>query len=114
MRIGYAGNEQDIPKPKQMSISEIEIAKAERTASGKLVKDIIAIKKKIQLKYDGLTAVSFNLFRSYFEAGEPVNFIYDEAGQTKIVQCYITEIPRQVFVFNPSYVSDITITLEEV
>lgn len=114
MKIGYAGLEQVIPKPKQVSIVDIEIAKGDRTASGKLVKDIIAVKKKIQLKYDGLTAASFNLFRSYFEAGKPVNFVYDEAGQTKIIQCYITEMPRQLFIHNTNYVSDITITLEEV
>lgn len=114
MKIGYSGMEQDIPKPKQISIVDTEIAKADRTASGKLVKDIIAIKKKIQLKYDGLTAASFNLFRTYYEAGKPVNFIYDEAGQTKKMQGYITEMPRNVFVHNTNFVSDITITLEEV
>ncbi|KHO62670.1 hypothetical protein THYS13_07330 [Thermoanaerobacter sp. YS13] len=114
MKIGYSGAEQDIPRPKQISIVDKEIAKADRTASGKLVKDIIAIKKEIQLKYDGLTPTSFNLFRTYFEAGKPINFIYDEAGQTKTIQCYITEMPRQVFIHNTNYVSDITITLEEV
>jgi len=114
MKIGYAGLEQDIPRPKQVSVVDTEIAKADRTASGRLVKDIIAVKKKIQLKYDGLTAASFNLFRTYYEAGKPVNFIYDEAGQTKTIQCYITEMPRQLFVHNTNYVSDITITLEEV
>ena len=114
MKIGYAGQEQDIPRPKQMSVVDVEIAKVDRTASGKMVKDIKAIKKKIQFRYDGLTAASFNLFQTYYKAGKPVNFIYDEAGQTKTIQCYITEMPRNVFVHNTNYVSDITITLEEV
>jgi len=114
MKIGYAGLEQDIPRPKQMSVVDTEIAKAERTASGRLVKDIIAIKRKIQLKYDGLSAASFNLFRTYYEAGKPVNFIYDEAGLAKTIECYITEMPRRVFVYNPAYVSDVTVALEEV
>lgn len=114
MKIGYNGQEYEIPKPQQFSISEIEIAKTERTIDGSLTKDVIAVKKKFQLHYKGLPAGSFNLFRGCHETGEVISFFFEEAGQTYEISCYITEINRQLYVQNPNLVQGVVITMEEV
>jgi len=113
MKIGYTGQEQDIPRPVSFKIDYDEISKTERAASGKLLKEIIAIKKKFTLTYDSLDKDTINMLENLFLAGDAVNFIYDDAGATKSATVYIDPIPREVFLYKTEYSRNITITFKE-
>lgn len=114
MKIGYTGYEQDILDPDGFVITPFEIAKYERTASGRLVKDVIAVKNKFTLQYDAFSAADADLFLEYYIAGKAVNFIYSDAGREKSATVYITDIPRELYIYDWQYSQNITITLEEV
>jgi hypothetical protein len=51
--LGTAGSETLLsPFGRKLKISDVELAREERTASGRLVKDVIATKKKFTLSYE--------------------------------------------------------------
>ena len=107
-------NDQTIPTPKQnVAIDYIEISKSERTASGRLVKDIIALKKQFSISYRGLKPSDAQIFIDAYELGEPVEFEYQDLGQTKTVNVYIMGLPREIYSPKPDYTANVTITLEE-
>jgi hypothetical protein len=113
MKIGYIGQEVEIPDPEGFAITPIEISKSERTASGRMVKDIIAVKRKFSLRYDALDPADVNIFVSFYEIGRTVNFIYEDSGRTVSAIVYITDLPRELFVHDFRYSENINITLEE-
>lgn len=108
-------NGQTIPTPWQnVGIDYIEISKSERTASGRLVKDIVAIKKQFSIPYIGLKPSDAQIFINVYESGEPVEFEYQDLGQTKTAMVYVVGLPREIYSPKPDYTANITITLEEV
>lgn len=105
----------EIPTPENdVQIKEIEIAREERMASGKLVKDIVTTKLRFILTYKGLLPSDALTFINAFRAGKPVTFEYEdfEGLHTKLV--FVQSIPRKIFNPKPQYIKDVTITLEEV
>lgn len=113
MKIGRTGLEQDIPRPTSFSIDPVEVSKSERTASGRLVKDIVAIKNEYNLTYQGLKPNQLKIFTDLYALGDPVSFIYDDASGEQTKSVYITSLPRGVFVRRPSLSENVTITLVE-
>ena len=104
-----------IPIPEtDVQIDEIEISRAERTASGRLVKDIIAVKKTYTLQYAGLLPSHALTFINAYHNGNPVIFQYEDVTGTHSVEVYIQSLPRSIYNPKPEYTKDITITLEEV
>lgn len=114
MKMGNPGSEKEMPRPERVSIEYIEISRKNRTASAKLVKDIIAIKQIFTISYKGLTTNNINMFLQIYQARKAVNFIYDDAGKVKSTMVYLTNFPRELFIPKPQYSKNITITLEEV
>ncbi|WP_089610092.1 hypothetical protein [Dehalobacterium formicoaceticum] len=106
-------NGYDIPAPITMSIDPFEIAKVNRTASGKYVKDVIAIKNKYSLSYKGLKPESMAVFRSAYEAGEAVDFIYNDDKGEHIVSVYITALTKDIPKYHSDLAQNVNITLEE-
>lgn len=104
----------DIPAPITMQIEPIEIAKINRTASGKYVKDVVAIKHKYTLPYKGLKPASLNVFRSAYESGNAVDFMYSDDTGEHTVSVYVTSLPREVPKHHPELAQNVSITLEEV
>ncbi len=114
MRIGPYGQEQEIPAPISMSVQPVEIARQDRVASGRKVKDIIAIKNNYQLTYKGLSAATMKIFADIYKKGEAASFIYDDSEGEKQVMVYITSLPREIFKKRPDLSQNVNITLEEV
>ena len=105
----------EIPTPENdIQIEEIEIAREERTASGRLVKDIIAVKKIYTLQYAGLLPSHALTFINAYRNGNPVIFQYEDVTGTHSVEVYIQSLPRSIYNPKPEYTKDITITLVEV
>ena len=108
-------NGTEIPTPEtDVQIDEIEIAREERMASGKLVKEIIATKLRFTLQYKGLLPNDALIFINAYRNGEPVTFEYEDVTGTHSVEVYIQSLPRSIYNPKPEYTKDITITLEEV
>jgi hypothetical protein len=104
-----------IPIPENdIQIDEIEISRAERTVSGRLVKDIIAIKKTFTLSYAGLLPADALTFINAYRIGEPVTFEYEDVEGSHSKQVYIHSLPRSIYNPKPQYTKNITVVLEEV
>ena len=104
-----------IPAPEtDVQIDEIEISRAERTASGRLVKDITAVKNTYTLQYAGLLPNHAITFINAYRGGNPVIFQYEDVTGTHSTEVYIQSLPRSIYNPKPEYAKDITITLEEV
>ena len=115
MKIGTAGLEQEIPTPQApLVITPFEIKRNIRTASGKLKKNVIAIKHKYQLSYKGLSPATLKIFADIYKAGQAVNFIYDDSDGEKTVVVYIIPPSRDVPKYHPELSQNVSIELEEV
>lgn len=114
MKLGYVGQEINIVDPDGFQIIPFKISKTNRTASGRLVEDIIAIKNNYVLRYIALDPEDINNFIQLFKDGNTLNFIYEDSGQEKIVRVNLNEMPRELFIYDWRYSKDITLTLEEV
>lgn len=114
MKIGQTGSEKTIPTPKTLDVEPFEIARTGRTASGKMTKDIIAIKKRFTLSYQGLGSASMKIFSDIYNAGQPVSLIYNDSEGEKTVSVYITSLPWKIPKQRPDLSQDVTITMEEV
>ena len=108
-------NGTEIPTPENdIQIEEIEIAREERMASGKLVKEIIATKLRFTLQYKGLLPNDALIFINAYRTGEPVTFEYEDVEGSHSKQVYIHPLPRSIYNPKPQYTKNITVVLEEV
>lgn len=114
MKIGPYDLEQEIPTPASMAVQPVEIARQDRTASGRKVKDIIAIKNNYQLTYKGLSAVTMKIFADIYERGEAASFIYSDSESEKQVMVYVTSLSRDIYKKRTDLSQNVSITLEEV
>lgn len=103
-----------VPLATNFIINPVEYSRTDRTASGRMVKDIIAIKRSFVLKYNGLRYTDYNTFLSLYTLGEAVPFIYEDNGVEVTAMVYITSIPRGIYQELSTISHGITITLEEV
>lgn len=102
------------PLNQNFKINPIEISKSERTASGRKVKDIIAVKDSFNLTYNGMKHADYIVFYNAFIAGNPVLFEYLDNDVAQIKTVYVTSIPRGIYQEKSAISHSITITLEEV
>lgn len=107
-------NGYDIPTSITMQVEPFEIAKINRTASGKYVKDVIAIKNKYSLTYKGLKPTSMAVFRNAHEAGTAVDFIYNDDAGEHTVSVYVTTLTKDVPKYHQDLAQNVSITLEQV
>ena len=108
-------NGQEIPTPRQnMSIDYIEISKKERTITGRLVKDIVAIKRIFSITYQGLTPEQALIFIDAYRSGMAVSFEFEDIRGPETTTVYIQSLPREIYSHKPRYSQNVTITLEEV
>lgn len=114
MKIGYIGQEIEILDPDSFRIVPFELSKKVTMASGRTVKEIIAIKNNFILNYDAMSPDDINPFIEIFTNNGVVNFIYEDRGITKNAIVSIAEIPRDLFVYDWQYSENVTISLEEV
>ncbi len=105
---------QTIPSPQTVRISTTQIGKTDRTASGRKVKDIVAVKRTFELTYKGLKPSTMQFFINSYLSGETGIFEYTDANGTNTVEVDIVDIPRELLKQKPQYSQNVTITLEEV
>ena len=104
-----------IPTPSRpLKITPMRIERAERTASGKKVKDIIAEKRTFTLDYAGLSAASFKIFADVYNAGLPVTFEYTDYQGVKTVTVDLLTLPAELYKRNSSLSQNVSIVLEEI
>lgn len=103
-----------IPEPENIKVNPVEYGASARTASGKRVKDIIAVKNSYTLTYKGLKPVTVSVFKNAYLLGDAVSFEYDDSDGIKTVEVNITSLPYSILKYNPTLNQSVTITLEEV
>lgn len=68
--LGLSGNEQLLPEMgRRLNVEDFEIAKEERTASGRLVRDVIAVKKRFKIDYRFVTNAILEQLRQIYLSG---------------------------------------------
>lgn len=117
------------PIGRTLTVSNTELARQERTASGKLVKDIIAVKKKITLDYELISSENLSFFLDLYDLNDELvitlyDAIYDgETGTTTtispdtVMTLTVLMSPidyTRVLVTNGGLWSGVKIVLEEV
>lgn len=55
------------PFGRTLTVEDVEISRIDRTASGRLVKDIIAVKKKIKLSWDMINTANLTILKGYYD-----------------------------------------------
>src|SRR5690606_2041352 len=107
-------NGQTIPTPREnITIEYIEISRTERTITGRMAKDIIAIKRRFTLTYQGLTSEQALIFLNVYRSGRPVTFEYIDVQGVQTARVYIMSLPREIFTPRPRYTQNVTIMMEE-
>jgi len=94
-KIGTPGNERDIPAPDDFDIDILEIAREDRTASGRKVKDIVAKKRIFGLAYKGLPTSDITILREEYDKEMPLSFLYEDEGQTKNAVVWFSRFKRK-------------------
>ena len=114
MKLGVLGNEKILLDPDGFNIAQFEVAYEERTASGRLVKDIVAIKRQFTLSFESFTSEDTNHIKDLINLGVPLSFLYDDAEREEQAIVYIKSYPRDLYKYDYDYSQNITIVLEEV
>ncbi len=112
-KLGISGNEVDIPAPSGFKIDPQPIARKDRTASGKLVEDIIAVKKVFTLDYAALNVNQVQVLLIEYERSSFLSFIYTDCGIEKQAVVWFASFPRERLLTPSEYWGNFSITLEE-
>lgn len=107
------------PYGRKLKIADVQLSREERTASGKLVRDIIAVKKKFTLSYSEIDGVDLdNLLIIYAYDSELVLRIYTDDDFSEDYTVMMDPLERErLLLSGPSdsgLWSNVTVTLNEV
>lgn len=96
MSITLKINGTPIKKPAQFSIERYNITKAGRVASGKMMLELVAKKRKFLLQYEHLSGTDLDEILALIDTDEMFfELEYQENGVTKRAICYAGHIPSQ-------------------
>lgn len=117
--LGLPGNEQLLsPMGRRLTVQDVEISKKQRTASGKLVRDVVAVKKVFTLDYSFVSNEILNQLRTLYQLGISNNLmlrIEQENGSIEEYEVAISPFSRSRYLLGGQWFWEgITITLEEV
>jgi hypothetical protein len=74
--LGTLGAEELLsPFGRKLTITDTELSREERTASGRLVKDVIATKKKFTLVYETITGTALEQFLDLYAVGGEMSLL---------------------------------------
>ena len=102
-----------IPEPSQMTVSPVEVIQSRRLASGKLVKDVIAVKRRFRLFYEDLTTEEKETFEAIRDNQQFVNFYFVENGEETEVMVWLEPFSYECACQDPEYWINFDISLEE-
>lgn len=112
-KLGLSGFEQPIPSPSGFNRTPLILAREDRTASGRKVKDIIAKKYSFTLTYPALTPAQAAVFLQEFARNQFLSFIYEYGDVLYTTTVDITSLPEELVLAAVERYA-ISITLEEV
>lgn len=112
-KLGPAGFENTIPTPSAFAITPREIAREGRTASGRLVKDVIAVKRTFTLTYSALTSAEVAILLTEYDRQQFLSFIYPDRGADRTATVWFAEFPRERLLHQSEYWGNFDIVLEE-
>jgi hypothetical protein len=94
-KLGLAGVEQTIYKPTSFLITPVPVERKARVASGKLVKDIIAVKKEFILSYNALPPEQISILITEYDRHAVLNFIYPDVDGDETTAVWFESFPRE-------------------
>ena len=117
--LGLPGNEQLLSKMgRKLAVEDFEIARKQRTASGTLKKDVIAIKKRFNLSYSFVTNSVLQQLRQIYQAGIGENLNLKIEQEDGTIDEYMVEFMpfsrSRYLIGNKWYWENISIELEEI
>lgn len=117
--LGLPGNEQLLPAMgRKLSVEDFEIKNEQRTASGRLIRDVIAVKKRFKLDYSFATNAILKQLKQIYQAGINGNLVLKIEQEDGSIEQY--EVVSRPFSRSRYLVGDkwfwegISIELEEV
>lgn len=82
-----------VAAPTEIKIGRFDISKSGRTASGKMVMDIVATKRRVDVVWKWLHDNDLQLILNTITANKPFfSLEYPDAGGTKTMTCYAGDI----------------------
>jgi hypothetical protein len=103
-----------ISNPSRFIIGRSWIERGERTASGKLVKDRICVKRRFELIYNDMAVSEITTLIALFELENTLTFQFPEEESTKTATVWFTEFPDpELVAIDPEEWENITVVLEE-
>ena len=117
--LGLPGNEQLLPAMgRKLSVEDFEILKEARTASGRLVREIIDVKRRFKLDYSFVTNAILEQLRQLYQLGIKNNLslkIEQENGEIEQYEVVFRPFSRSRYLIgNKWFWEGISIELEEV
>lgn len=117
--LGLPGNEQLLPAMgRKLSVEDFEITNENRTASGKLVRDVTAVKKRFKIDYSFVTNDILTQLRQLYELGINNNLnlkIEQEDSSIDEYEVVFRPFSRSRYLIgNKWFWEGITVELEEV
>ena len=117
--LGLPGDEQLLPEMgRRLSEEDFEIRNEQRTASGRLIRDVIAVKKRFKLDYSFATNAILKQLKQIYQAGINGNLVLKIEQEDGSIEQY--EVVSRPFSRSRYLVGDkwfwegISIELEEV
>lgn len=113
MTDGFVLDRYVIDYPADFSVEEFDVEYSDRVASGKLVTDVIATKRKFYLTYNYLTVDEITTLATIRAKRDFVDFKYKYLGVTETVTVWVHPITYVGYMQDPETWTDFKITLEE-
>ena len=112
-------NGQSIATPSDMELGVFRISKAERTMTGKMVMEVIAIKRKVDLKWNFITEASLKQLLDILETATFHTLVYPDPqpiGGQRTMTVYPGDIKQGRFIVGDAGIrfwTDVTLGLIE-
>lgn len=113
MTDGFILDNNVIDYPTEFNVEEFDIEYSDRVASGKMVTDIIATKRKFYLDYTYLTVAEIQTLATIRAKRDFVDFTFKYLGETETVSVWVHPITYTGYMQNPETWTDFKIILEE-
>jgi hypothetical protein len=114
--LGVAGSEYKLTAfGRKFTIRDIELSREDRTASGRLVRDVIATKKEFVLNYETIEDESLETFLDLYELQRELNLIVSYNNSEASYTVLLAPIERErIKIFAGGLWGGVTITLRQV
>lgn len=106
-----------IATPTELKVGVFRLTKAERTASGKMVMEIIAVKRRLDLKWNIIKDTDLKQIMDLLDAKvfHTVTYPDPQTGENTTITCYTGDINMNAFrrIVNSRYYADVSLSLIE-